>query len=229
MTSFIIAETSQKTVLPEDTASHIAWVTVDPGSRSDRITKKQTRSMEPITPPHCQIVNLKEFWNPLMDAVTKRLEQTKDEKLKKADPELVMVEELTGVTETGFKKVDYLNNGIIVLKLMSKRQKTKNPRTGTKHDTFLPGIWVVALRIGVEEWGNQKVEQIWLLGVYDVTIEVQRDAYEMKMKELRRDSEEPKRSGYMNGRPCHKGGDDNPEPHHYICAPQPPFMHAEKI
>jgi len=178
---------------------------------------------------HCEIVNLDEFWNPLMDAVTKRLEQTKDEKLKKDGPEAVLVGELTQVTEKGFKKVDYLNNGIVVLKLISKRKKTKNPRTGTKHDAFLQSIPVVALRIGVEEWGNTEIQILQLLGIYDETIEDQKDAYKQKLKELRGDSEEPKRSGYFNGRPCHEGADDNPEPRHYICAPPLPVMQAGKI
>jgi len=180
-------------------------------------------------PPHCQIVNLDGFWNQLMDSVKKRLEQTNDVQLKKADPETVLTKQLAQVTTNGFGKVDLLNNGIVVLKLMSKRQKTNNPRTGTKHDTFQPGIRVVARRIAVERSGNKKIQKIQLLGVYDETIKDQKDAYELKLKELRGESEEPRRSGYINGRPCHKGGDDNPEPHHYICAPQLPFMRAEKI
>jgi hypothetical protein len=117
--------------------------------------------------------------------------------------------------ETGERLIDYRNHGIVVLKLIAKRNgNVKNKVTETKHDAHEGnGICIVGLRVKVGP-----PHAIKLLAVFDQTDEVQFKKYNELIKKLTGDSEEPRASGYFTGRPCNPARDTNKAPYNFTVA-----------
>ena len=107
--------------------------------------------------------------------------------------------------KTGERMFDYLNHGIIVFKFLGKKSKTRNIVTDTKHDTAESGLYIVGLRTDIKD-GEQIIE---LVAMYDTKNKEQNDAYLQTIRNLSCGSDEPRKSGYYNGRPCNPNNDGN--------------------
>lgn len=104
----------------------------------------------------------------------------------------------------GERKADYCN-GIVVLKLSGGRVKTKRKSSNDKYQSYKGGRRGVAKRVDIKDG----VQQLQLLGIYDEKDANSKEAYLKLLTQLRRDSPEPKHSGYIDGMPCNPGDDDN--------------------
>jgi hypothetical protein len=120
-----------------------------------------------------------------------------------SDPTM-FAKDMAGI-EKGERMFDYLINGIVVFKFLGKKSKTRNAVTNTKHESAGSGLYIVGLRTAIKN--DEQI--ITLVAMYDTRDKEQNDAYLQTIKNLSCNSDEPRKSGYYNGRPCNPSNDGN--------------------